>query len=226
MMAATSPFLQKLAAPLLDELRAVKYLKDFAANTDVIGAHAEAVVRRLVSRTVSPLRVSTGAVIDEALDPKNVPQVDTIIWSPNPMPALFEVGDFGIVPRGSVMALMEIKRSAYGMGPELARRLSDAVVAQFVVGKPEGWPPPQEAQKYPDYQAMGVICLREAKARSDAALKTLVAEGRCVVLLDEQADGDLLPNPEGACRLINFLVRARQLAMLWNGRTMLNLDAL
>lgn len=85
-MVATSPFLQKLAAPLLDELRAVKYLKDFAANTDVIGAHAEAVVRRLVSRTASPLRVSTGAVIDEALDPKKVPQVDT----PSSRSLLFE----------------------------------------------------------------------------------------------------------------------------------------
>src|SRR5262245_29065804 len=118
-MLPVNEYLELVAGPLIEELTRIKHLKKFTSNAAVIGAHAEAAVRRLVARVVYPLRVSTGAVISEEWchKPKSVPQLDTIIWQPCPAPALFEVGDFGLVPRGSSMAIMEIKRSAYsGVG--------------------------------------------------------------------------------------------------------------
>lgn len=66
-MISATQFLNLVASPLVEELKAIEALKRFTTNTDVIGAHAEAVVRRLVRRVVEPLRVSTGAVISEEL---------------------------------------------------------------------------------------------------------------------------------------------------------------
>jgi hypothetical protein len=125
-MIPATKFLDLVATPLVEELKAIEGLKKFTTNSTVIGAHAEAIVRRLVGRVVDPLRVSTGAVISEELcaKPECIPQLDTIIWLPCPAPALFEVGDFGLVPRGSSMAIMEIKRSAYSnVGAKLKPRL-------------------------------------------------------------------------------------------------------
>jgi hypothetical protein len=80
-MITATEFLDLFATPLVEELKAIEGLKKFTSNTDVIGAHAEAVVRRLVRRVVAPLHVSTGAVISEQLcaTPGKVPQLDTII---------------------------------------------------------------------------------------------------------------------------------------------------
>jgi len=77
---------------------------------------------RHVAKLVFPLRVCTGAVISEQLcsEPAKVPQIDTIIWSPSALPAVYTAGDFGLVPRGSVFGIMEIKRSLYsGVGKQL-----------------------------------------------------------------------------------------------------------
>ena len=61
------------------------------------------------------MRVSTGGVIDQDQIPgANIPQLDTIAWIPGPVAAIFEVGDFGLVPRSSCLGFLEIKSSAYG----------------------------------------------------------------------------------------------------------------
>jgi hypothetical protein len=131
----TKEFLERLARPLLAELASVNSLKEFTTNSDVIGAHAEAVVRRLVARTVHPLRVSTGTVIDVGIPPGDTLQFDTIVWFPLPVAAVFEIDNFGVVTRGSTMALLEIKRSVYTVvGKRLAKALDPATVAKHVAG--------------------------------------------------------------------------------------------
>ncbi len=225
-MISATQFLEFVASPLVEELRAIDALKKFTANTDVIGAHAEAVVRRLVRRVVEPLRVSTGAVISEELcaDPEKVPQLDTIIWQPCPAPALFEVGDFGLVPRGSSMAVMEIKRSAYpNVGAKLKPRLDQQFVRKVVADDPPGWAGTDKPDLYPDFPALGVVCLRETPSK-DSDLDEIVARGHCVVIL-EQKNGSLAPNSEAVYRLINFLIRARQRALAWDGKALINMAA-
>ena len=221
-------FLRLVATPLVEELRAIEGMKEFTTNSAVIGAHAEAAVRRLVARVVHPLRVSSGAVISEALcsEPRAVPQLDTIIWQPSPAPALFEVRDFGLIPRGSAMAVMEIKRSAYkNVGAKLRTRLEDALVRKLVADDPPGWPGTNQPLLYPDYPAMGVVCLRET-SKKDADLDALVAKGHAVVLLGKNRNDDITPNPEAVLRLVNFLIRARQRALLWDGRALANIAIL
>ncbi|MGE5295718.1 MAG: hypothetical protein ACM3VT_12895 [Solirubrobacterales bacterium] len=226
-MMSAAQFLECFATPLVEELRAIEGLKKFTTNSDVIGAHAEAVVRRLVRRVVEPLRVSTGAVISPELcvKPNEVPQLDTIIWLPCPAPALFEVGEFGLVPRGSSMAVMEIKRSAYkGVGENLKSRLNSEFVQRIVADNPPGWPEARDPTMYPDFPALGVICLRETQDR-DRKLEEIVAQGLCVIIL-EQRNANLVPNCEAIYRLINFLIRARQRALAWDGKSLINMAAL
>jgi hypothetical protein len=225
-MATAAEFLDLVATPLVEELKAVEGLKKFTMNTAVIGAHAEAAVRRLVGRIVHPLRVSSGAVISEELcaKPKTVPQIDTIIWQPCPAPALFEVGDFGVVPRGSSMAIMEIKRSAYrGVGAELKKRLDSSLVKKLVADDPPGWGGTDRPELYPDYPALGVVCLREKQAK-DVALEEVIARGHCVIIMEMQ-NNTVTPNVEAVYRLINFLIRARQRALMWDGKALANIAA-
>jgi hypothetical protein len=68
-------FLTELAGQVVAGLRGNDGIKRLVKNSAVIGAYAEATVRSVVARMVSPLRVSTGAVISEQLcsNPKSVP---------------------------------------------------------------------------------------------------------------------------------------------------------
>jgi hypothetical protein len=52
-MISATKFLNLVATPLVDELKAIEGLKKFTTNPNVIGAHAEAIVRRLVGRVVA-----------------------------------------------------------------------------------------------------------------------------------------------------------------------------
>jgi hypothetical protein len=48
---------------------------------------------------------------DEARGVRKVPQCDLIVWDPTILPALFEAGDFALVPFHAVRAVIEIKRA-------------------------------------------------------------------------------------------------------------------
>lgn len=78
--------MQDYAEELAHELVPNARIKKFLKNTAVIGAYAENTVIRFVERMVDPLRVSTGAVISPELvnGGKSIPQVDVIVWQPNP----------------------------------------------------------------------------------------------------------------------------------------------
>jgi hypothetical protein len=86
----------------------------FVANPAVTGAYAEAWIRSMAASMLPRYRISSGAVLRPS-DPRGglrrVPQCDLIIWDPSELPALFEQGDFALVPWWSVRALVEIKRS-------------------------------------------------------------------------------------------------------------------
>jgi hypothetical protein len=70
-------------------------IKSFVgSHPTLVGDFAEAQVREFVHQTVFSLRVTHGAIIAaESYGERRVKQVDTIIWTPNPLPALFEAGD-------------------------------------------------------------------------------------------------------------------------------------
>jgi hypothetical protein len=102
----------EVARRLVGNLRDVVELRDWTTNTELLGAYAESMVRDLVRNIVSPLRVSTGTVVDYPVN-RTAPQLDVVIWAPFPAPALFASGEFAVVPRSSAFGALEIKWSNY-----------------------------------------------------------------------------------------------------------------
>jgi len=90
-------------------------LAGFVAEQNVTGAYAEAWVRSMTRNMLGHrFRTSTGAVIRESDADgglKHVPQCDLIVWDPSELPAIFEAGEFALVPIAAVRAIIEIKRA-------------------------------------------------------------------------------------------------------------------
>ena len=107
-------FWEGYAAAFAQPLQANGLVSRFVTNPDVTGDYAEAWIKDLANRTLGlRFRISTGAVIrqsDAQRGLRSVPQCDLIVWDPSELPALFEAGDFALVPFHSVRAVVEIKR--------------------------------------------------------------------------------------------------------------------
>ena len=103
-------------------------LSDFVANPCVTGAYAEAWVRSMTRNMLGQrFRISTGAVIrpyDKGRGLSSVAQCDLIVWDLSEMPALFESGDFALVPLCSARAIIEVKRNG-DKNEELTRQLEE-----------------------------------------------------------------------------------------------------
>jgi hypothetical protein len=96
-------------------LQANGLLTKFVTNPNVTGAYAEAWVRSMTKNMLGRrFRISTGAVIrpaDAIRGRAKVPQCDLIVWDPSEMPAIFESGEFALVPFFAARAIIEIKRT-------------------------------------------------------------------------------------------------------------------
>ncbi len=90
-------------------------LSEFVANPTVTGAFAEAYTRSMIKKILGHrFRISTGAVIrplDKTRVLRSIPQCDVIVWDPSELPAIFECGEFALVPFHSVRAIIEVKRT-------------------------------------------------------------------------------------------------------------------
>lgn len=108
-------------------LQANGLLAKFVRNPDVTGDYAEAWVRSMTKNMLSHrFRISTGAVIrgsDATRGLAKVPQCDLIVWDPSEMPAIFESGEFALVPFFAARAIIEIKRT--DKKKELAAQLKE-----------------------------------------------------------------------------------------------------
>jgi hypothetical protein len=90
-------------------------LAKFVRNPNVTGDYAEAWIRSMAKNMLGHrFRISTGAVIRSSdlirgLNP--VPQCDLIVWDPSELPAIFESGEFALVPLFAARAIIEIERT-------------------------------------------------------------------------------------------------------------------
>ncbi len=213
-------FLKLLAAQIVAEIQTAAEIKKFTNNTALIGQYVEASVRQFVRKYLSPIRVSTGGVIDQHQTPGGrIPQLDTIAWIPGPVAAVFEVGDFGLVPRSSCLGILEIKSSAYGDAvTELDERTSpafvDPVTAPLVTTESDI---PRKA-----CFGLGVISLLQEDQRSNSKLKELRDQERVTVIYEQ--DGEkFVPQESDIYRLVNFLTILRFRASKRDGLLAVNL---
>ena len=215
---------------LIGGLDANKRLSSFTRNTDLIGAFAEASVKSLAQKMSAPYRTSNGSICSLALydaHQKNVEaggdgkgtlkQLDLLVWNPSPTPAIFDQSGFSLVSWQSVLGALEIKRTAYsGVGTKMTDTLN--WVEEHVDGdiKPGLVSQTKNEKKIvlqdPNWIGLGVICIREYGSKTDSALNELVRSGRTVILMEENADGELRTNVSHVIHLVNFLANARRRA--------------
>lgn len=119
-------FWKSYAEAFAHPLKSGGLLNKFTTNSNVTGAYAEAWVRFMVKSMIPPqFRISTGTVIrsmDQKRGLQSIPQCDIIIWEPSELPALFEQGDFALVPFHSARAIIEVKRTKRSI-PDFKKQL-------------------------------------------------------------------------------------------------------
>jgi hypothetical protein len=201
-----SIYREKYVAMLSLELVKVTAILGATKNTAVLGAYAETVVRGFVRNMLAPMRVSHGTVLsaDNIDKPDSHAQFDAIVWAPLPMPALFEEGDFAVVPKESTRGIIEIKRTDYDDGlKDIETKYEEAQT--LIPGNP--------------YDAFrGVICIRKYHDGARDNRLTRLVQGaplpdsskrghkKAVFLLEEGADGNIVPNPAGVLDFLEFLL--------------------
>jgi len=213
-------FLRMLAPHIITELRPPSELQKFTRNPDVVGAYVETAVRAMIRRQVIPLQVASGTVIDQENipgDPK-LPQIDTIIWSPSPAPAVFQIDDFAVVPRSSAFGVLEIKSSAYDL-PTLDSRLSVDFIHRVTADLTA-----DEKVVVGEFEAagLGVICLQK-KNQSQRTIAKMENANRVIVLFEEKED-TIEPRARDIYTLVNFLAFMRYRRRLHEGLVTINLD--
>ncbi len=188
-------YFEELAKHLCGEFASVQSIENFTKNTDVIGAYAETLVGEFVRRTLHPLRVSCGTIISPAKfdTGEKLPQIDLIVWDPNPIPAIFDQGGFALVPKNSVIGTLEVKRTDYSKG------LDDILDRSTKVDHPGGLS-----------NHLGVICVRQNhKLDGENKFTNLLNSNRAIYLIDYN-DSKVSVNPPGVIELVNFLARLRK----------------
>jgi len=188
--------MQFIAKQLAHELQLVAGMKEVTSSPPLLGAYAEAAVRRLVHRMVSPMRVCSGAILDFP-QPDKLRQIDAIIWAPYPAPAILEAEGFGLVPRSSAFGVLEIKRSNY---PKATKELQT-----FAATFPKAKPVLLGADDFSTNitPGMGVVCVLENKVSE--RLASLFDSQRAVAIIKAIDGRKLVVCAEGILRLINFL---------------------
>jgi len=185
--------LEMIARNIAHELQPSIDLKSVAdRNAPILGYHAEAVVKRLIRRTVHPMRVSHGGVIDWPR--KALRQTDVIVWNPHPAPALFEVDDFALVPRSNVFAVLEIKRSAYNDADDALKTFIDLAPELVGVRKAADYEPPL---------GLGVICVLEGTPTP--LMRELLRSGNAVAIFESDGNENIRTRTDDVLKLINFL---------------------
>jgi hypothetical protein len=142
------------------------------------------------------MRICTGAILDFPM-PEKLTQLDVIIWSPFPVPAVFESQGFGLVPRSSAFGVLEVKRSNYPDAISDLDEFSRNIGSVFD-------PPHGAVDDFGRTNGMGVVSVLTQPPC--ARLQTLISEQKAVAIFD--ATGEV-PTVRAAdvLTLTNFLFR-------------------
>lgn len=185
---------RRYAERFADELRPILNIDGITENTELLGDYTEAAVRRVIRRGFQPMHVCRGGILDYPQG--RLAQYDVIVWAPHPAPAIFDVEDFGIVPRSSVFGLIEVKKSNYSG--------TDTELEEFVANVDS-----QRAQaenlRMPSLfptTALGLIATLESNPSQ--RLTKLMQAGKAVALFDLR-DGRRDVRARDVVVLVNFL---------------------
>jgi len=220
-----SEYYDLIVEEIISDLTANIRLKQFTSNPALIGAFAEESVNQLIKDIVSPFRVSTGSVFSkwQLEGGDDLPQLDCIIWNPSPLPALFEKGNFGLIPYANSLGIIEIKSSNYSGVGKLIKSVLDKeneLVDTIPIYNAAGIP-----IKDDDPKSMGLICLFD-NSKSDKILSELIESKKVSVFLEHNGDFELKPSRSGILNLITFLGKIRKRGKNYEGRKGINIESI
>ena len=185
-------------------------------------------MRQLVRRYLAPIRVCSGGVIDQMQSPGDqIPQLDTIAWIPGPVPAVFEVGEFALVPRSSCLGILGVKSSLYDDAKQLEEKTDPNFVGSVSADLEDTG---HEGELLSFVQnggcfGIGVVSLLQENQRGSTRLESLRKAHRVFVLFEEQGDKCVAQTGD-IYRLINFLAILRFRAAAREGRLSINPELL
>ena len=184
----------RYAERVADELQPILNIEGVTDNTQLLGAYTEAALRSLIRRTCQTMRVCRGGILDYPQEA--IREEDIIIWAPHPAPAIFDVEGFGLVPRSSAFAVLEVKKSNYsGADVELERFVSRVETPRLAA----------EAKHltamFPT-RALGVVAALESNP--SARLTQLIEKKQAVAIFDLR-NGAKCAIPRNVVVLVNFL---------------------
>lgn len=184
----TEKFLEFFIEDFSRELNNLR-LKDLTTNSDIIGAYAENIVRKMIARVINFARISTGSVVTvENVRDKKLAQIDTIIWIPNPLPAIFEANEFALVSKTSVLGILEIKNTNYSGA---VKSIEDKIeLSKELI-------PRQATEK----EAKGIICLKTSNENKLAELRV----ANKIFVLSEWDGKNITVNKKDILYLLNYL---------------------
>lgn len=195
-----SEYLAGFAEHVVHELRQVLHIKAVANNTDLLGAYAEASIRRIIRSVVHPMHVSRGGILDFP-EPDKLMQLDAIVWMPFPAPGIFVVEDFALVPRSSAFGALEVKSSNYSG--------VDDKLEQFTASAPQLVAQGRQDDD-PSMAVVGVVGVIEKPSKRLNDLR----DNHKVVAIFEKSGGEVKVCAVDVLRLINVLHR-----ITWRYRT-------
>ena len=176
------------------KLREINTIISFTKNSAVIGQFTENIIMDFLRSMITPLSLSTGTVISpETHTKEKLNQIDGIIWAPNPLPAICEVNNFGLIPRNSVFGIFEVKRTSYASG---LTKIAD------LFEKRNLYLPPHATENY-----FAIVCIN-TKETSLSNLKKRYPE-KIFCLLNCNKSSELAINHEDMKAFVNFIGKIR-----------------
>ncbi len=194
-------YFKEYAENLGHSLKTIDSILKFTKNTSLIGQYAEKIVVDFLKKSISPIKLCTGSIISpNNYNEAELPQLDIILYEPNPYPPIFQIEEFALVPQFSVFGVLEIKRTDYSAGLSdlnTKRKIASQLLPNFA---------PDLIPKF-----LGVICVVEYNNLSGNNELTKLLECEDFTYLIEKKGNNLEINHKGIFDLINFAVNSRNL---------------
>jgi hypothetical protein len=193
-----------------NNLKSVNDITKFTNNPDVIGQYAEMIVLDFLLKFISPLKATTGSVIspDSFNKKQMLPQVDLILWDSNPLPAIFDIQGFGLIPKNSVFGILEIKRTDYLSGlKDIQKRYANRhlLLPIHEIKNADG----EETKLSFEDNFLAIICVSNQKntEKSKPLIRTIRETNNKTIYLTkfDKSANKVEINHKGILELVNFI---------------------
>lgn len=189
-------------------------LKVFTDNPILIGAYCESIVRNWLRNNFFNESILTGAIIspDIAIQKTKLKQLDTIIYSPSPLPAIFRVDDFGLVPANSAFGIIEIKSTDYSNAVKdiisTLKYINDKIkkrdISITITDQDPNIKPINITLKVPE--SFGIVCFKEKK---NIALVNYANEEKILFILNYNSKGKVVVNRKNVLLFVNKVLKIK-----------------